>query len=74
MDSSGVLGDADGNKKLDVRDAAMIAQYVAKGIANRLPECADYNRDGVVNVRDAAAIARRLSQRFNLVINITINT
>ena len=74
MDSSGVLGDADGNKKLDVRDAAMIAQYVAAGKASRLPECADYNGDGVVNVRDAAAIARRLSQRFNLVINITINT
>lgn len=74
MDSSGVLGDADGNKKLDVRDAAMIAQYVATGKASRLPECADYNGDGVVNVRDAAAIARRLSQRFNLVINITINT
>ena len=74
MDSSGVPGDADGNKKLDVRDAAMIAQYVAAGKASRLPECADYNGDGVVNVRDAAAIARRLSQRFNLVINITINT
>lgn len=74
MDSSGVPGDADGNKKLDVRDAAMIAQYIAAGKASRLPECADYNRDGVVNVRDAAAIARRLSQRFNLVINITINT
>ena len=74
MDSSGVPGDADGNKKLDVRDAAMIAQYVAAGKASRLPECADYNGDGVVNVRDAAAVARRLSQRFNLVINITINT
>ena len=74
MDSSGVPGDADGNKKLDVRDAAMIAQYIAAGKASRLPECADYNGDGVVNVRDAAAIARRLSQRFNLVINITINT
>ena len=56
-------GDADGDGKLSVRDAALIARSAAKGTLADLPEAADYNGDGTVNVRDAAAIARDLAAK-----------
>ncbi|MGN1481353.1 leucine-rich repeat protein [Porcipelethomonas sp.] len=56
-----VDGDANGDGKMNVRDAAFIAQKLAKGLVSELPSCADYNGDGVINVRDAAAIARELA-------------
>ena len=55
-----ILGDANNDGKLNVRDAAFIASSVAKGISIELP-AADFNNDGKVNVRDAAAIAHKLS-------------
>ncbi|MGN0613794.1 MAG: hypothetical protein ACI4JB_07815 [Porcipelethomonas sp.] len=44
-----------------VRDAAFIAQKLAQGKAEELPDSADFNCDGVINVRDAAAIAKFLA-------------
>lgn len=58
-----VLGDANNDGKVNVRDAAFIASSIAKGIQISPIEnpAADYNLDGKVNVRDAAAIASSLS-------------
>ena len=52
-------GDADGSGEVDVRDAALIANYLANG--TELYDNADYNKDGKKNVRDAAAIAQYLA-------------
>jgi|GEM_PF-5609764 len=56
-------GDANGDGKLTIRDAALIARSAAKGTLADLPEAADYNGDGTVNARDAAAIARVLASK-----------
>ena len=56
-----LFGDANGDKKCDVRDCACIAEALANGDTDSLPPVADYNRDGKKNVRDAAAIANGLA-------------
>ena len=56
-----VAGDANGDGKLNVRDAAFIAKSLAQGKADELPPEADFNGDGKINVRDAAAIAKFLA-------------
>ncbi len=62
---SAIRGDADGNGKLNIRDAAAIAISCAKGTKDKLPACADYNYDGARNIRDAAAIAINLAGRYS---------
>ena len=57
-----ILGDANGDGKLDVRDAAHIARLLAQRKADKLPKNADFNGDGKVDVRDAAAIAKFLAK------------
>ncbi len=54
-------GDANLDKKVNVRDCAAIATALAKGNVSKLTEEADYNNDGKINVRDAAAIASFLA-------------
>ena len=56
-----VLGDANGDGKCDIRDAAYIAKAISTGKASALPLTADYNKNGKVDIRDAAAIAMKLS-------------
>ncbi len=58
-----IEGDANGDGKFNVRDAAYVASSVAKGeeISTLENPAADYNEDGKVNVRDAAAMARALA-------------
>ncbi len=56
-----VLGDANEDGQLNVRDCAMIANRLATGNGNSLPDSADYNQDGKVNIRDAAAISSFLA-------------
>lgn len=58
-----IIGDANGDGKVNVRDAAYIASTIAKGqIIDPLKNpSADFNEDGKVNVRDAAALARSLA-------------
>ena len=64
--SADLLGDANGDGVLNVRDCAMIARKLAEDKADELsPETADYNGDGIINVRDAAAIAGALHLNFN---------
>ncbi|MGN0613410.1 MAG: leucine-rich repeat protein [Porcipelethomonas sp.] len=57
----GIIGDANQDGKLNIRDAAFIAQKLAQGKADELPDSADFNGDGVINVRDAAANAKNIS-------------
>ena len=59
--STAVIGDANFDGKVNVRDAAFIALYVSKHNEIKLPQSADYNDDGFVNIRDAAAISRGIS-------------
>lgn len=60
LEQSILLGDINGDDKVNVRDCAFIASKLAKG--EKLSDIADYNEDGKVNVRDAAAIARDLAK------------
>ncbi|MBQ3566048.1 MAG: WG repeat-containing protein, partial [Oscillospiraceae bacterium] len=55
-------GDANGDGKVTVRDAAAIAAALAKKKEDTLPASADFNGDGKVTVRDAAAIAAALAK------------
>lgn len=57
--ASTVRGDANGDNKLDVRDAAHIAKCLVKGLT--MDPMADFNLDGVINIRDAAAISANLT-------------
>ena len=56
-----VKGDANGDGKLDVRDAAFIAGEIAKGRGKELALRGDINLDGKVDIRDAAAIVNHLA-------------
>jgi len=56
-----IVGDANEDGKVNVRDAALIANMLAKGCADALPFTADFDMNKSVNVRDAAAIARVLA-------------
>ncbi|MGN1481905.1 dockerin type I domain-containing protein [Porcipelethomonas sp.] len=56
-------GDSNSDNRLNVRDAAFIAQKMAEQKSSELPEYADYNLDGSVNVRDAAGIARFMAEK-----------
>ena len=57
-----VIGDANFDGKITVRDCAYIASCLARNKADVLPDSADFNEDGKVNVRDAAAIAKFLAE------------
>ena len=59
-----LIGDANGDNKLTVSDAAFIARTLAKRetIDAETNPFADYNNDGKVTVADAAAIARFLAK------------
>ncbi len=60
------IGDANEDGKVNVVDAAYIANLLARGKGSWLPYFADFNRDGRVNVVDAAAIARALASNKNM--------
>ena len=62
-DDSILVGDADGDNELTVRDCSFIARKIAEGKATDIPNSADFNGDGEVNVRDAAAIATHLASK-----------
>ena len=56
------LGDANKDGKVDIRDAAYIAQVLSRKKPGTLETAtADFNKDGKVNIRDAASIAKYLS-------------
>lgn len=46
-----------------VRDCALIASALANGKADTLPKEADFNEDGIINIRDAATLAQTLANK-----------
>ncbi len=58
-----IVGDANNDGKVNVRDAAYIASALAKNETSALTISADFNEDGKINVRDAAAIAKYLASK-----------
>ena len=56
-------GDANSDGVNNVRDCAFIANVLANGNSESLPDTADYNKDGKKNVRDAAAISKDLASK-----------
>ncbi len=62
-EKNNILGNVNGDDKLDVRDCAFIASVLASGKSDTLTKEADFNGDGKVNVRDAAAIAKFLAEK-----------
>ncbi|MGN1481711.1 dockerin type I repeat-containing protein [Porcipelethomonas sp.] len=56
-------GEANGDNILNIRDASFIAQKLASGKADELPDTADFNSDGKTDVRDAALIAQFMTAR-----------
>ncbi len=69
----GIRGDANSDDEVNVRDAAQVANFLAKSSANKnyMPEyreslggaMADANNDRKLNVRDVAAIAKYLASK-----------
>ncbi|MGN1481710.1 dockerin type I domain-containing protein [Porcipelethomonas sp.] len=57
------VGEANNDGNLDIRDASFIAQKLASGKADELPDTADFNSDGKTDVRDAALIAQFMTAR-----------
>ena len=57
-----VLGDVNGNGRVDSADAAMIAQFAAGKLtlSDNALLAADANRDGVVNAKDAKLICQKV--------------
>ncbi len=60
--ASTLKGDANGDGKISIKDAA----YIARCLVSRqeLDDIADYNGDGKVTIRDAATIASDLAKRI----------
>jgi len=66
-DDGQIIGDANLDGVLDIRDAAVIVRYLAMQLQNpdlEIPENADYNCDGRIRVNDAAYIARNVANNF----------
>ena len=58
-----ILGDANGDGAVNIRDAAFMASMLAAGNGDKLPKSADFNQDDAINIRDAAALASSLSKK-----------
>lgn len=64
-----LIGDADGNKKIDIKDATWIQKYIAsiKGLdyvyvfEDLRSFACDYNRDENINIKDATAIQKHIA-------------
>ena len=66
LESAGAIpGDANGDFNADIRDCALIANKLAQGKADELLGSADYNKDGTINIRDAAGLAKDLANAYN---------
>ncbi|MGN0614339.1 MAG: dockerin type I domain-containing protein [Porcipelethomonas sp.] len=58
-----IVGDANSDYNVDVRDCTYIAKMISSNRKDMLGDVCDYNKDGVINVRDAASIAISLANR-----------
>lgn len=57
------IGDANIDYNVDVRDCSYIAQMLASNQNYMLKKICDYNKDGTINIRDAASLANSLTKR-----------
>ena len=58
---TGLLGDVNDDKVVDVSDATLIQKYVNHQSVNKfIVERADYNKNGGIDIRDVTAIQRSL--------------
>ena len=57
-----ILGDADGDGKVSIKDVTAVQRHVAEfeNVANE--KAADVNRDGVITIDDATIIQRYLAE------------
>lgn len=68
-----VLGDVDGNNILDIEDARLLTSYLVRdGVVLPSPENADVTQNGVVDMDDAFAIAKRVSGQSRVVVVATL--
>ncbi|MGN0476851.1 MAG: dockerin type I repeat-containing protein, partial [Ruminococcus sp.] len=58
---SGLLGDANGDEVIDVRDATTIQKYLARIKIDIILDNSDVNKDGGVDISDATLIQKYLS-------------
>jgi len=58
-----IIGDANSDYSVDVRDCSYIAKMLSSNLPGMLRDVCDYNKDGNKNVRDAAAIAQSLASK-----------
>ena len=63
--AEGILGDVDGNGKIELADAQMILDYEAKQLDNGLSLLvADVSGDGIIDSNDAVLIQQYLAGKF----------
>ena len=63
--TEGILGDVDGNGKIELADAQMILDYEAKQLDHGLSLfVADVSGDGVIDSNDAVLIQQYLAGKF----------
>ena len=64
--TEGILGDADGNGKIELTDAQMILDYEAKVLDQGLSLfVADVSGDGIIDSNDAVLIQQYLAGKFD---------
>ncbi len=57
-----LMGDADDNNKVDIRDCSTMARAIARHSNDTLlSNACDYNRDGMINIRDCSSLAGDLA-------------
>ncbi len=59
-----IVGDANGDNEITIRDCLFIARKLAHREATDLPDSADYNKDGKKNIKDAADLAKDIAKRI----------
>ena len=55
-------GDANGDGKFNIRDAAYISSSISRGDTKSILPDGDFNGDGTINIRDAAAISKHFAE------------
>lgn len=59
-----LVGDVDGDGKVNMKDATILSRYLAKwpGVTLANPDAADIDKDGKINMRDATILSRYLAK------------
>ena len=57
-----IYGDLNGDTKVDIKDAVLLAQYLAKWDVTIDKTAADCNGDGEINIKDAVLLAQYLAK------------